>query len=589
MLKKEIDSIISSKVKEIADKIDNKIYEIATNNPEYFIDWIKIPVNQIFTTHFEQIDSTDEYGEDTYYTREGYEVDFSESRDWRDIGRQLIEYYKQNGFILKLLLIEEQIDYITQKSIWYNTYWDEILEGTTASKLARVNYLTFERLELWNPDYPLFKIPSIVSNQIQTKLKWFIEEIDKKIVLEISQNIQMRDWSFIYPAEEIFNFDSYSIKISDYTWRRQDYEWDINNTPFWHIYWKGLREYYCSQWYDLTIQYKDNEEANTLYSYHPLFEWWISFQNYVQIKKIWNRVKEKKLLFLDTEVHDLKSPILIQLAYKDSDTGESFSKYYSTSGVPISDGAMWIHHITEKMIEWKDIFETSWDKSVLQNLLNEKILVAHNSKFDIWVLKSVGMDVSRSICTLKVAHYLYPSLENYKLQTLRYTLKLELDWEINPHDAMSDVLVLEKLFWKFYEEMGSKLETTDSTIIIDEMIDISSRPILLDTITFWKHKWDKWSSVPKSYLDWILNKSDLGSDEDISYTCRYYIKWEDKSNLTDNMFEKAWKHPRQNNIPAIEKDSTIELGTNHDNQSGAKIFGIFLILIVVMVLISVLF
>lgn len=38
----------------------------------------------------------------------------------------------------------------------------------------------------------------------------------------------------------------------------------------------------------------------------------------------------RDIVFLDTEVHDLKSPILIQLAYKDSDTGEITSRYYST-------------------------------------------------------------------------------------------------------------------------------------------------------------------------------------------------------------------------------------------------------------------
>ncbi len=296
------------------------------------------------------------------------------------------------------------------------------------------------------------------------------------------------------------------------------------------------------------------------------------------------------VLFLDTEVHDLDSPIVIQLAYKywENLNSKEFNKYYSTGGVLISHWAMGVHHITEKMLEWKEVFEKSEDKEALNAILQEKILVAHNAKFDIWVLWSVWIKIPNSICTLKVAHYLFPDLENYKLQTLRYKFNLELDWDINPHDAMSDILVLEKLFWKFYKEMSDRLGTIDSKEILDNMKNISSKPILLDTVTFWKHKWEKWNSVPKDYLDWILKKSDLRNDEDIAYTCKHYLIWRGGT-TSDNMFEKAWKHPRRNNTPAIEEDSTKELDTNPDNQSGTKVFGIFLILIVVMVLISVLF
>ena len=593
MLKEKLIEIIDNKVNNFVWKLNWAIFQEIKSNPELYSEKnyiIKIPVNKVIEVWLDEQeiwnwnDGFWNEWENQFF--DDYEKDFEVSELWKEIGKKIEEYYASNGYELKIIkqewVIPYYVDAITgNDSMTYEAEWSTVKE----ERKKRVNYFWINKN--WKEIYeksPLFIIDSTIEDELSSRFRKIIEDIDKIIIDEVSQKDSFNSLNLKFRASKIFLISELSW-IDDVTDEEYTSEEDFSRSIFWLAHRMRIEEYYTSQWFRLLLQFDsefiyDNEldDAKCIWPY-----------NFIQIEKMDIALAIKsKLLFLDTEVHDLKSPILIQLAYKDSDTGESFSEYYSTGGVPISDGAMGVHHIAEQMIEWKDLFKASWDKSVLQNLLNEKILVAHNAKFDIWVLKSVGMDISRSICTLKIAHYLYPSLENYKLQTLRYTFKLELEWEINPHDAMSDVLVLEKLFWKFYEELGSKLGTTDPTKIIEEMITISSRPILLDTITFWKHKWDKWRSLPKSYLDWILNKSDLRSDEDIAYTCRYYTKWEDKGNLTENMFEKAWEHPR-NKIPAIEEHGTEDTNMNPDHQSGTKIFGIFLILIVVMVLISVLF
>lgn len=95
-------------------------------------------------------------------------------------------------------------------------------------------------------------------------------------------------------------------------------------------------------------------------------------------------------IFLDTETHAKDSPILIQLAYIRTPSGhetesQTVNELFSTGGTPIEFGAMAVHHITEKMIEKKQPFNGSLDRSNLSyHLIHDGyILVAHNAAFDV--------------------------------------------------------------------------------------------------------------------------------------------------------------------------------------------------------------
>lgn len=104
---------------------------------------------------------------------------------------------------------------------------------------------------------------------------------------------------------------------------------------------------------------------------------------------------------------------------------------------------MAVHHITEKDIAEKPHFNDTLDRTQLQALLNKYALVAHNANFDVQVLNNHEVEVPNQICTLRVARYLFPELEQHKQQYLRYYFGLEFDPKPTPHDAMGDVIVLE--------------------------------------------------------------------------------------------------------------------------------------------------
>lgn len=244
-------------------------------------------------------------------------------------------------------------------------------------------------------------------------------------------------------------------------------------------------------------------------------------------------------IFLDTETHSKENPILIQLAYiRTKPDGMDATKWledevcnqlFSTGGPKIEFWAMAVHHITEKQIEGLETFNQSYIKDVSQKFFYEHgyILIAHNAPFDVWVLKNHGVEVPTYICTLKLARYVYPEFEAHNLQYLRYRLGLEFDKEINPHDAMSDVYVLEKLFYHLFDKIWEALEKTQEAPVTGEqlnkkMIEITRAPSLLYRCVFWKHAGKLWSEVPRDYLEWIAYKSDI-SDEDVMHTARYYL------------------------------------------------------------------
>ena len=184
---------------------------------------------------------------------------------------------------------------------------------------------------------------------------------------------------------------------------------------------------------------------------------------------------------------------------------------------------MAVHHITEDEIADKPRFEDTNDKELLEKMLETHTLVAHNVAYDIDVLERRGVEVPPAICTLRLSRYLYPELEQHKLQYLRYYFGVEFAEKPQPHDALGDVLVLEKVFWKLHDRLKENLPDADEEHLRKRMIEISSHPSVLYMCRFGKYKGTLWSEVPRDYLDWIVNKSDF-TDEDVLYTAEYYLE-----------------------------------------------------------------
>ena len=220
-------------------------------------------------------------------------------------------------------------------------------------------------------------------------------------------------------------------------------------------------------------------------------------------------------IFLDTETTG-NSPDdqLCQIACKPENSPAVRGLF--NPGKPISIDAMVVNHITEKMVADKPPFQESDEYAELQKLVSDinNVIVAHNAKFEMQMLNMEGISTQRVICTLKLARYLDKNgvIPKYNLQYLRYFLGLEI--EAKAHDALGDILVLEGLFSRLnakFQENGKLMDP------VQEMIHISSNPVLIARMPYGKHRGELFSEVPRDYLEW-LSGTDL--DEDMAFTVK---------------------------------------------------------------------
>ena len=235
----------------------------------------------------------------------------------------------------------------------------------------------------------------------------------------------------------------------------------------------------------------------------------------------------QKLIFFDTETTgNTEKDFLIQIAYKTGE--ENFVGLYLPE-IKIPPEASAIHHITNKMVADKPTFKESTDQPIIKKLFEDKdsIVIAHNAPFDLMIIEKEDIKPDKFICTLRVARELDKEgkIERYNLQYLRYLL--DLDVEAVAHDAMGDVLVLEKLFDRLKNKL-TKEEGLDENQAIEKMIEISSHPSLLRSFGFGKHNGKKLEEVAKidrGYLEWLLAQK-LESDqidEDWIYTLKHHL------------------------------------------------------------------
>lgn len=238
-----------------------------------------------------------------------------------------------------------------------------------------------------------------------------------------------------------------------------------------------------------------------------------------------------KLIFLDTETTGLGPDArLCQIAYKFKGKENEF---LFKPPIPIEIEAMSVSHITNKMVEDKEEFLNSKAKEELENIFSDdNIIVAHNAKFDADILSREDLRVGKTIDTKKIAQHLDQEAEipRYGLQFLRYYFDLNIENAI-AHNALGDVRVLEAIFEYFFDRMFEELE--EEKRVIEEMIEISSRPVLVKKFNFGKYVGQKVSDVANNdpgYLSWLLGEKiksreqGIENDEDWIYTLENYLK-----------------------------------------------------------------
>lgn len=237
---------------------------------------------------------------------------------------------------------------------------------------------------------------------------------------------------------------------------------------------------------------------------------------------------QNKIIYFDTETTDLQSKDMVQIALM-KETGETLNLYFKPKQ-KISYSAMAVHNLTPEFLsqykpfeetelpaEYKDPdFTGTTLMEYLQFLAEEKIWVAHNSEFDVEVLRRKGIEIKKHICTFKVARNMLEEdgmdLESYSLQYLRYYLSLykNENGEHNvAHDALSDVYFLRDLF--LYLKENSKLS-------IENMLLISREPAMIRNINFGKYAGKSLDDIAKEdrgYLEWL--RENLTEKEDLQW------------------------------------------------------------------------
>lgn len=236
----------------------------------------------------------------------------------------------------------------------------------------------------------------------------------------------------------------------------------------------------------------------------------------------------KKVIFLDTETtgNEPVKDFVCQLAFKTSD--ETFCELFKPP-IPIPPEASAVTHLTNKMVADKKAFSESDNYGTIKLMLeaSNAVMVAHNAKFDLAIISKEGIVPTNFICTLRVARALDKDnvIPQYKLQYLRYYL--DIDIEADAHDALGDVLVLEKLFERLLAKT-MKEYSLDEDGAIEKMIEISSKPSLMNLFSFGKHNGKTVAEVKNidpGYLDWMLTQKEQNPDneEDWIYTLKYYL------------------------------------------------------------------
>ena len=239
----------------------------------------------------------------------------------------------------------------------------------------------------------------------------------------------------------------------------------------------------------------------------------------------------RKIIFFDTETTgNTEKDFLCQIAYKTGD--ESFVGLYKPP-IKIPPEASAVHHITNKMLVDKISFSENPDSKKIKALFEDgnSVVVAHNAQFDLMIIKKEDIEPKKFICTLRLARHLDPEgkIERYNLQYLRYLLELEV--EATAHDALGDVLVLEKLFERLKKKLieVEKIDEKDEDAVLNKMIEISSHPSLFKYINFGKHNGKEIKEIARidpGYLEWLLKQKEESDqiDEDWIYTLKHYLK-----------------------------------------------------------------
>ena len=204
-------------------------------------------------------------------------------------------------------------------------------------------------------------------------------------------------------------------------------------------------------------------------------------------------------------------------------------------GIPIPPEASAVHHITDEDVKG---FDRPFVELPVDGWFECDAFAAHFAEFEAGFIPQIkGKPI---VCTYRLARHLWPTLDQYGNQYLRYLHKIPIHPGIGcraAHRAYADAFVTACLL-KFELQVLAELKPEIETV--EQLVDWISGPFLLHRITFGKYgphgtnnpgpKGRPWSEVPRDYLEWMTEqwdkarrKGEPGPDADTMFTVRHYL------------------------------------------------------------------
>lgn len=196
-------------------------------------------------------------------------------------------------------------------------------------------------------------------------------------------------------------------------------------------------------------------------------------------------------LVLDTETDSKTTPRVIQLAYINASTQESFNQFYN-SGRKICPATMAVHHITDADVKDAPVFNASTLPAI-------DYMIGHNIDYD-WQV--IGSPNCKRICTLALVRSYFPEWAGHSLgASIYYILPAEEAKAMikNAHDALVDVKANFVLYEYICKHIGVNPQDYET------MWQKSEHARIPKTMPFGKHRGKVISDMPKSYISWAIN------------------------------------------------------------------------------------
>jgi len=206
---------------------------------------------------------------------------------------------------------------------------------------------------------------------------------------------------------------------------------------------------------------------------------------------------------IDTDVDEVVEVGIVRVV--DGQVAETIEQMVEPGCSEIPAMASATHHLTKQDLVGKPVWSDVRETLALDDIERP---VAHNAPFDAAMC---GMEDKQWLDTLRLAKFIWRDLESYKLQFLRYYLKLDVDdMSIPAHRALGDALVTAALARRIFDELDG-----------EDPYTVQEQPIRQTYCMFGKkYKGYLWSDVPGSYLEWMKkNVTDIDPDTEYTLWC----------------------------------------------------------------------